>query len=75
MNQLSTVSPAQYEVLNMLSCITEEEDIRDLKQVIVEFLNTRLQKEIDKLWDEGKISEEILEEWRHEHMRTPYNRA
>ena len=26
--------------------------------------------ELDKLWDEGKINDQVIEEWKHEHMRT-----
>ena len=72
MAQLTTISPAQYEVLNMLSCLTQEEDIAALKNVIVQFLNSRLQKEIDRLWDNGDLTEEKVAQWSHEHMRTPY---
>ena len=27
--------------------------------------------EIVRLWDEGVLSEEVMEEWKTEHMRTP----
>lgn len=72
MGQIATITPAQYEVLNMLSCLTQEEDVAALKNVIVQFLNSRLQKEIDRLWDNGDLTEEKVSEWSHEHMRTPY---
>ena len=26
--------------------------------------------ELDKLWDKGKINDQIIEEWKHEHMQT-----
>ena len=71
MQQLS-INPAQYELLNILSCIDKEEDLAELKTVIVQFLNSRLQQEIDRLWDNGTISEEKMAEWSDEHMRTPY---
>ena len=32
----------------------------------------KAQKAIDKLWDEGVINEETIEQWGEEHMRTPY---
>ena len=65
-------NPAQYELLNVLSCIDKEEDIADLKAVIVQFLNSRLQKEIDRLWDNGTLTDEKMEAWGKEHMRTAY---
>lgn len=72
MAQLTNISPAQYEVLNMLSCINREDDLVELKNVIVQFLNTRLQKELDRLWENGTLTNEKVAEWSHEHMRTPY---
>ena len=27
---------------------------------------------IDRLWDEGKINDDVIDEWKNEHMRTPY---
>ncbi len=72
MAQLTTITPAQYEVLNMLSCITREDDLAELKNVIVKFLNSRLQNEIDRLYDTGELTDEKVAAWKHEHMRTPY---
>ncbi len=72
MEQMARINPAQYEVLNMLSCINKEEDVAALRTVIVQFLNTRLQNEIERLWDNGTLTEEKMSKWSHEHMRTPY---
>lgn len=49
-----------------------KEDMKELKSIIVQFLNNRMQKEIDSLWDEGIVNEETIEQWGDEHMRTPY---
>lgn len=72
MQQLQRISPAQYELLNVLSCVDKDEDIAELKNVIVQFLNTRLQKEIDRLWENGVLNEDEVSSWSDEHMRTPY---
>ncbi len=72
MEQLSRINQAQYEVLNMLSCINKEEDVIALRTVIAQFLNTRLQNEIERLWDNGTLTEEKVSAWSQEHMRTPY---
>lgn len=72
MQQQLRINPAQYELLNVLSCINKEEDVAELKSVIVQFLNSRLQKEIDSLWDNGTLNEEKIKAWGAEHMRTPY---
>ena len=72
MQQQLRINPAQYELLNLLSCVNKDEDVAELKAIIVQFLNTRLQKEIDRLWDNGTLTEEKLAAWQNEHMRTPY---
>jgi len=66
------INPAQYEILNVLSCVDKEEDVAELKSVIVQFLNSRLQKEINRLWDDGTLNEGKVEAWADEHMRTSY---
>lgn len=72
MHQPLNINPAQYEILNLLSCVNSKEDMKELKSVLVQFLNNRMQKEIDSLWDEGMVNEETIEQWGDEHMRTPY---
>ena len=72
MRQQFSINPAQYELLNALSCVTKEKDVAELKTLIVQFLNTRLQREIDSLWDDGTLTEENVALWPKEHMRTPY---
>lgn len=72
MEQVQKMTAAQYEIVNLLSCINDNEDVAALKDVIVQFLNTRLQNEIERLWDNGTLTEAKVSTWKHEHMRTPY---
>ena len=65
-------NPAQREVLDVMSCMQTDEDLQALKTVLVQFLNDRLQKELDRLWDNGTIDETKMNEWRNTHYRTPY---
>lgn len=63
---------AQREVLDVMSCMQNDEDLTALKYVLVQFLNERLQKELDRLWDNGTISNDKMQEWRNTHFRTTY---
>lgn len=63
---------AQREVLDVMSCLQTEDDLHELKTVLVRFLNERLQKELDTLWEDGTIDEEKMRQWRTTHFRTPY---
>ena len=65
-------NPAQREVLDVMSCMQSDEDSKALKFVLVQFLNDRLQRELDRLWDNGTINETKMDEWHNTHYRTPY---
>lgn len=56
----------------MFAYDSSEEHLLEIKQVLTEYLARRVDQEMDQLWDEGKISEETIESWGKEHMRTPY---
>ena len=52
------LNQAQREVLNVMSCLGKDDDLYELKKLLVAFLNERLQKELDTLWNSGKLSQE-----------------
>lgn len=63
---------AQIEILNAMASLKSEEDLRELKQAISNFFAERADREMERLWEEGVINEEVIEGWKNEHMRTPY---
>ena len=71
---MTTVSlnPAQAEILEMLSFVKEPQMLEQLKQSISDFFAHEAQKEIDRLWDDGTLNEDIVENYRNLHERTPY---
>lgn len=58
--QTQVLNQAQREVLNVMSCLGREEDLFELKKVLITFLNERLQRELDVLWDNGTLNEQKL---------------
>ena len=70
--QVLQFNQAQQAVLNVTSCLQSEQDLADLKRTLVKFMNDRLQREIDKLWESGEMSNEKLQEMQSEHLRTTY---
>jgi len=67
-----TFNEAQRDVLGVVSCLDKEEDVKALKKVLLQFLNERLQTELDDLWDAGVLSEEKMDSWKSAHYRTAY---
>ena len=68
----SSFTPAQYEVVNMMSCLKRESDIVALKSILVSFINERLQRELDRLYEDGTLTDEKMSELAGQHLRTPY---
>lgn len=69
----TTLNSAQRTLLNMLSTVNTEEDLIALRQLLVKFLDEKLQREMDKLYADGLVSESKIEKWGNQHLRTPYN--
>ena len=65
-------TPAQYEVVNMMSCLKRESDVVALKSILVSFINERLQGELDRLYEDGTLTDEKMSELASRHLRTPY---
>ena len=66
-------TPAQIEVLNAMSYLRTDEELKDLKQAISNFFFERADKEMERLWEEGVWNEKTLEDLKTAHYRTPYN--
>ena len=62
------LNSAQLHLIQMLSYVKTEETFQDLKKLLREFYIQQVEKEADRYWVEGKISDELL----NEHLRTPY---
>lgn len=72
LNPAMRFNQAQRDVLNVVSALRTDDDVKALRKVLISFMNERLQGELDKLWDSGQLSKEKLSKMRDEHMRTPY---
>lgn len=70
--QVLELNQAQQAVLNVISCLQSEQDLADLKRNLIKFMNDRLQRKMDKLWESDEISNEKLQEMQSEHLRTAY---
>lgn len=66
---------AQLELMNALNSIRSEAELNEFKDMVAMYFAKKAQKEIDALWDEGVINEDVIEQWGSEHMRTPYRYA
>ena len=71
---MTTVQFPLNEVQVSLLRLTENlsgEELKSLKQLIIDFKAQRLAESIDKVWDEKGWSEATMQEFLKTHMRTP----
>lgn len=64
---------AQLQILDLMSYVENDEMLEEIKDMLSNYFAQKAEKEIDKLWDTGKINNTIIEDWKNEHFRTPYN--
>ena len=69
-----TFSPAQIHVLNMVSHITSENALEELREQFAAFYAKHVDSEMDGLWESGVWNQQKLESLRGSHFRTPYNK-
>jgi hypothetical protein len=66
------LNPTQLHILNMFNYCHSEESMNELKDVLADFYAKQVQKEADRLWNEGTLNEESIERILDEHLLTPY---
>lgn len=64
---------AQLQILDLMSYVENDETLDEIKDMLSNYFAQKAEKEIDKLWDAGIINNTIIEDWKNEHFRTPYN--
>ncbi len=70
--QIQAFTPFQVQMLEMTSRVRSESEMDDIRRMLANYFAQRAEDEIDKLWDEGVLNDEVMEQWKTEHMRTPY---
>ena len=70
-----TLHHAKMNLLRVVDCIRTIDDVQAIQQILANYYAQKAEAEMDRLWDNGTINEQVIEQWGQEHMRTPYNYA
>ncbi len=62
----------QLELLKLFSFNLSEQQIQEVKALLAKYFADKATQEIDKLWDEESWSNETMQQWSDEHLRTKY---
>ena len=71
--ELSNVmNPAQMMIVNSFASATSQEELDELRDLLLGYYNQKLQEELQRLWADGTLDQKRLDELKEEHFRTPY---
>lgn len=70
---INTMNKSQMMILESFAGAHDEQEMNDLMDVLRDFYAQRLEREMLRLWDNGILDENRLEQLREEHLRTPYH--
>lgn len=71
---MTQLNNAQKEILKMFDENQSEEELLELKQILCEYIATKLMKEIEEESIEKGYTPDIIDSWKDEHFRTPNNK-
>ena len=72
--QVDTMNESQMMILESFAGAKDEEELNALMDVLRNFYASRLEAEMQRLWDTGTLDQEKLDQLREEHLRTPYRK-
>jgi hypothetical protein len=67
------LTPLQLELLRIFSRNPSEQELLDIKNLIARYYAEKASDEMDRIWEQRGYTNETMEQWAKEHMRTPYN--
>lgn len=60
------------QILESISRVQNENEMRDIRDLIAEYFSNKALDAIDKLCNEGKLSTSTIQSWSQEHNRIAY---
>lgn len=70
----TTFNEAQLQILDLMSFVKTTEGLDDLKTAISDYFAKKAEREMEAMWDDGRLNDEKMEGFRHLHERTPYHK-
>ncbi len=70
--QINTMNETQMMILESFAGAQDEQELNALMDVLRNFYASRLEAEMQRLWDNGTLDQQALDKLHGEHLRTPY---
>lgn len=65
---------AQQELLQLFAAKLSDDELRELKQILLDFKFRRVTALADKVWEEKAWNDETVDKIMQTHLRTPYKK-
>lgn len=65
----SPLNKTQLEILKLFQQEQSEEDLKEIKSLLVTYLTDKVSRSADKAFDEKAYSVDVFEKWKKEHFR------
>jgi len=62
----------QLELLKLFSFQVNENQLTEIRDILTKYFADQATAEMDKLWTEKQWTNETMDNWVNEHLRTPY---
>ena len=66
--EATTLTPTQQHLLKLFSFDRSEAYAREIQEVLMHHFQEKLDREADRLWDEGILDQQQLDRMRHEDL-------
>ena len=63
----------QLELIKLFSYNLSERQLLEVKDMLSKYFAQKATEEMDKLWEDEGLTNDSMEVWANEHMRTPSN--
>lgn len=72
MEEAKGLTNLQLELLKIFSFNVDDQQLREIKSLLAKYFAEKVTSEMDRLWDEKKWSNDTMDQWSKEHLRTKY---
>ena len=66
------LNPVQLHLLRIFSYNSDEESLKEVKEVLFNYYCHKMNEEGKRVWEEKNMSNETMHELLNTHLRTPY---
>ena len=70
---IQVFSPYQMQILDSIANVHNDNELRDIRNLIADYFSNKALDEMDQLCQDGKLSTSQIQSWSKNHLRTAYN--